>query len=105
MRPIWLSLIIAGGVAFLGLFPLLGLPGGLIYAKWSALFGKKLFPELTGDRAWPTAILIAIAWPWFLPLTVWIGRFEAWTPAWPWIAGAYAAWTLPVCFVAARSVR
>lgn len=112
MRPLWLSLIIAASLAFLGFFPLMGLPGGLLYEKWRFVFGRvglpKLFPELQGDRAWPAAILISIAWPWFLPLTFWIGaRFglRGWADAWPWLAGAYVVWTLAVCAILGRVVR
>lgn len=109
MRPLWLSLIVAAALAFLGLFPLMGLPGGLLYEKWRFAFGRvglpKAFPELQGDRAWPAAILISLAWPWFLPLTFWIGRLDTWTRAWPWLAGAYVVWTLSVCALFSRVVR
>lgn len=105
MRPLWLSLIIAGGLAGLGFMPLMGLPGFLVYEGWRLVLGGKLFPELQGDRAWPTAILIALAWPWFLPLTFWIGGFESWARAWPWLLGAFVVWTSAVCLLCGRVVR
>jgi hypothetical protein len=51
------ALIAGAAVAFVGLFPLMGIPGALVI-EGGALVG--LVPRPVGDRAWPAAILLTL---------------------------------------------
>lgn len=103
MNPRRWALVSAVLLALIGFFPLLGLPGALLYEKWGAVFGalnlEGLLPPLAGDRTWPIAIMVSIGWPWFIPLTYWAGYVVGLKTLWPWLLPAYLVWTPFVCYV------
>ncbi|HEX2188859.1 MAG TPA: hypothetical protein VHG51_08180 [Longimicrobiaceae bacterium] len=56
---------VAAAVAVLGVVPLMGIPGAVVYelsAPWVRLLMGAGYEDL-GDGAWPAALLITIAWP------------------------------------------
>lgn len=102
-RGLLVSLIIAA-VLMVGGLVLLGLPGA-IYAVFTAplveLFrGLPAGSLLTGDRAWPTAILMTLAVPPALPLAVWlVGRLRpaaGWVEKTGWVIVGVYLWALAV---------
>ncbi|MBP0444201.1 hypothetical protein J8J14_05365 [Roseomonas sp. SSH11] len=58
---------VAGLLALAGLL-LLGLPGAFWLALASPLAGLLTSQQAPPDSAWPMAILVALIWPWGLPL-------------------------------------
>ena len=52
----------------IGLFALIGLPGALIFEAnetiLNLIFGENTILSLSGDSAWPVAIVITALWPW-----------------------------------------
>ncbi|MBF0680979.1 MAG: hypothetical protein IR164_18790 [Devosia sp.] len=96
------ALLMVGGML------LLGLPGG-IYAELTApvvelLRGLPQGSLLDNDRAWPTAILMALIVPPALPVSMWIigwVRPQAhWLEGTAWVLGGMYLWALAVMFYA-----
>lgn len=97
------ALIVAGVLMVAGLV-LLGLPGA-IYAVVTApvaelLRGLPAGSLLTGDRAWPLAIVMTLAVPPALPLAVWLVGWlrpaAGWFEAAAWVVGGVYLWALAV---------
>ncbi len=83
VRPIWVSLIIAA-ILMVGGLLLLGIPGAIIGALADPivqLVRGLPGPLMDGDRAWPLAILLTLAVPPAIPVTVLAQRI--WRPAMP----------------------
>lgn len=68
-KNLLISLGIAAGIAFISLFPFMGLPGGIILFSISPLLGFSS-KNTDGDKAWPAAIFSSLIWPFFLPVSV-----------------------------------
>jgi hypothetical protein len=64
-----IALGIAAGIAFVSIFPFMGLPGGIILFSISPLLGFSS-KNTEGDKAWPAAILTSVIWPFCLPLSL-----------------------------------
>lgn len=72
------SIIIALCLAIFGFIPGMGLPGALVLITGQfviepimQLGGQKVI-ALSGDRAWPAALLTTLIWPIFIPLSYWL---------------------------------
>lgn len=111
IHPLFSLSAIALILSVFGLFPLIGIPGALVYLKWRYLLVacglENLLPPLEGDMAWPCAVIVAILWPWFLPLGAitskyWGSLTRVWSVYIGWMIASYLIWTLLVCFVGFR---
>ncbi len=75
--PIVRSILCAVFLACVGFIPLLGIPGAIVYEGVSYLLndilGLKLVTEITGDAAWPFALMLTLIWPWSLVLGTIVG--------------------------------
>ncbi len=64
-RGLLVTVGIAVAIAVVGVVPLMGIPGAVVYelsAPWVRLLLGAGYREL-GDGAWPAAILITLVWP------------------------------------------
>jgi hypothetical protein len=68
-------ILVTMGIAIIGFFPLLGIPGTLVMLAGlppvNLVFGSLAWEAWNlrlGDRAWPLAIVLSILWPWLIPL-------------------------------------
>jgi hypothetical protein len=59
----WRSLCLAAGALELLGFVLLGLPGAAFLEAIQPLMQRLGYPTLSGDAAWPAAILMSLLWP------------------------------------------
>lgn len=92
------TLGVAVALAVLGVVPLMGIPGAVVYelsAPWVELLVGSGFRGL-GDGAWPAALVITLTWPSSLVLTHALAqgplhRRSRWLKAALWIALPYAA--------------
>ena len=69
-RGVKVTAAVAAAVSFLGVMPLMGIPGAVVYelsVPWVRLALGEGYADL-GDGAWPMAILMTMAWPWSLLL-------------------------------------
>lgn len=96
--------LIVAGILMLGGLVILGLPGA-VYASLTAPIAELLrgLPPgslLSGERAWPLAIVMTLAVPPALPLAVWlVGLLRpaaGWIEATAWVVGAIYLWALAV---------
>ena len=97
-RGLWWAAGVAAAISVVGLFPLLGIPGALIYELCDPLIRQARgasYREL-GEATWPVAILLTLSWPSSLVLayTATAGplrRAPAWAKALVWLAVPVAA--------------
>ena len=64
-RGLWRVTAVAVAISVLGVVPLLGIPGALIYEvcdPWIRVARGSAYREL-GEDAWPVAILLTLSWP------------------------------------------
>lgn len=70
------TVIVAVAVMTLGVVPLMGIPGAVVIELSNLVIdplqGLLHLKPLVGDRAWPAAILMTVAWPPCLILARWI---------------------------------
>jgi hypothetical protein len=69
-RGLTIVTVLAAVIAILGVMPLMGIPGAVVYelsAPWVRAIQGAGFREL-GDGAWPAALVITLTWPWSLVL-------------------------------------
>jgi hypothetical protein len=76
-RPLWRDLLVWLGwpvaLSFMGLL-LIGIPGALLMELAAPAVGLFTTRRLPGDSAWPMAIVVSLAWPWFLLPGRWLAR-------------------------------
>ncbi len=77
-KNLTISFALAGGIAFVSLFPLLGMPGAVLLSL-SPLLGFSS-SRLEGDRAWPAAIITSILWPFSLPAALGVKQYLLHSP-------------------------
>jgi hypothetical protein len=88
-RGLKIVTILAAVIAVLGVMPLMGIPGAVVYelsAPWVEAIQGKGYRSL-GDGAWPAALVITLTWPCSLVLAYLLahgplrrrGRFIRWT--------------------------
>ncbi|MBN9334613.1 hypothetical protein [Devosia sp.] len=96
--------LIVAAVLMVGGLVVLGIPGA-VYASVTAPLAELLrgLPPgslLTGDRAWPLAIVMTLAVPPALPLAVWLLGWlrpaAGWLEATAWVVGGVYLWALAV---------
>lgn len=96
--------LIVAAVLMVGGLVVLGIPGA-IYAVVTApvaelLRGLPAGSLLSGDRAWPLAIVMTLAVPPALPLAVWLVGWlrpaAGWVEAAAWVVGGAYLWALAV---------
>ena len=96
--------LIVAAVLMVGGLVVLGIPGA-IYAVVTApvaelLRGLPAGSLLSGDRAWPLAIVMTLAVPPALPLAVWLVGWmrpaAGWVEAAAWVVGGVYLWALAV---------
>lgn len=96
--------LVVAGILMVGGLAILGLPGA-IYAVVTApvaelLRGLPAGSLLSGDRAWPLAIMMTLAVPPALPLAVWMVGWlrpaAGWVEATAWVIGGIYLWALAV---------
>jgi thiosulfate reductase cytochrome b subunit len=96
--------LIVAAVLMVGGLVVLGIPGA-IYAVVTApvaelLRGLPAGSLLSGDRAWPLAIVMTLAVPPALPLAVWLVGWlrpaAGWLEAAAWVVGGVYLWALAV---------
>lgn len=64
-RGLILTAIAAAAISIVGVVPLMGIPGAVVYelsAPWVRLLLGKGYADL-GDGAWPAAIILTLTWP------------------------------------------
>lgn len=75
--PIVRSILCAVFLACVGFIPLLGIPGAIVYEgvsyQLNDILGLNLVTEVTGDAAWPFALMLTLFWPWSLVLGTIVG--------------------------------
>lgn len=96
--------LIVAAVLMVGGLVVLGIPGA-IYAVVTApvaelLRGLPAGSLLSGDRAWPLAIVMTLAVPPALPVAVWLVGWlrpaAGWVEAAAWVVGGVYLWALAV---------
>lgn len=99
-----IAALVAAGILMVGGLVLLGIPGA-VYASLTAPIAEILrgLPPgslLTGDRAWPLAIVMTLAVPPALPLAVWLVSWlrpaAGWIETAAWVVGGVYLWALAV---------
>ena len=96
-RGLIVTVGIAVAIAVLGVVPLVGIPGAVVYelsAPWVRLFLGAGYEDL-GDGAWPAAILMTLVWPSSLVLAYVavrgpLRRRSRWLRAAAWVLIPYA---------------
>jgi len=88
----------AVGIAAIGTFVLMGLPGALLLGLYHLL---GLLPaRIQGDRIWPAAVIISLVWPLGLPmgqLLAWVGAIIGQAELLRWgTAVGWAAWIFAI---------
>jgi hypothetical protein len=71
----WWSLAISIGVLEVLGFVLLGLPGAAFLEALAPAMGRMGYPRISGDAAWPAAIMMSLAWPLALVPAYALARF------------------------------
>ena len=97
-RALWWVAGVAAAISVLGVFPLLGIPGALLYElcdPWIREVRGPAYREL-GEATWPVAILLTLSWPSSLVLAYTaaagpLRRFPRWLKALVWLAVPVAA--------------
>lgn len=71
LKGLGIALGAALAIALIGVIPLMGIPGALVFGVFSPLadlvYGRGTVQGLKGDTMWPIAILMTWLWPLSIP--------------------------------------